>query len=73
MQSKQEKQEQLERNAEYQRRKVMSQDDRNRIAIDIGVRNIVQENRNRGVDTNEESARKKMRDIAEKVDKQKNR
>ena len=66
-------QEKLERDAEYQRRKVMSQDDRNRIAVDIGVRNITEENKRRGGEANEEKARRKMAEIAEKVERQKNR
>jgi hypothetical protein len=66
-------QEKLDNNAEYQRRKVMSQDDRNRIAIDIGVKNITEENIRRGGGANEEAARRKMAEIAEKREREKNR
>lgn len=51
----------------------MSQDDRNRIAIDIGVKNITEENKRRGGSPNEEAARRKMAEIAEKREREKNR
>jgi hypothetical protein len=51
----------------------MSQDDRNRIAIDIGVKNITEENIRRGGGANEEAARRKMAEIAEKREREKNR
>jgi aspartate oxidase len=63
----------LESNAEYQRRRMMSQHERDLGARDDVARRIHEQNHREGKDTTFDSALRKATQIAERADKDRNR
>jgi hypothetical protein len=65
------KQNELNQNAEYQRRSVMSQDERNTIAKDAVAKDLYDHNQKHGVKSTYEECQRKMAKIAEQADRKK--